>query len=184
MNIFVGRLSYETQENELRSLFEQMGQVKSLKIITDRETGKSKGFAFVTMANREDGQKAINNLDGTSLNGRNIAVSEAEDRKSNDRKPNSSPRQEFKPRREEPRDTERKSEPRQTESSDFTPDWSDSPSKGAPRKNVKKKKESPKGRGEEDGFRKKKMPPKPSKSKKNRGWGDDDDDDIFGDFKF
>jgi RNA recognition motif-containing protein len=55
MNIFVGRLSYETQEKDLRTLFEGIGQVKSLKIITDRETGKSKGFAFVTMANNADG---------------------------------------------------------------------------------------------------------------------------------
>ena len=186
MNIFVGRLSYETQENDLRILFEQIGQVKSLKIITDRETGKSKGFAFITMANREDGQKAVENLDGTSVNGRNISVSEAEDRKSDDRKPNNGPRQEVKPRREESRETGRKPETRQTDSSDSSSDsnWSESPTKGAPRKNIKNKKESPKGGGDDDGLRRKKSPPKPPKSKKNRGWGDEDDDDIFGDFKF
>lgn len=188
MNIFVGRLSYETQENNLRALFEQIGQVKSLKIITDRETGKSKGFAFVTMANREDGQKAIAQLDGTALDGRNISVSEAEDRKSNERKPaaGQGPKPEFKPRKEESKDEEELESGGRPDRGGFSPDWSEAPSKGAPRKNSpKKKKEVSKGRGgDDDGFRRKKMPPKPQKSKKNRGWGEDDDDDIFGDFKF
>ncbi|TCL13385.1 RNA recognition motif-containing protein [Roseivirga ehrenbergii] len=190
MNIFVGRLSYETQESNLRALFEEIGQVKSLKIITDRETGKSKGFAFVTMANREDGQKAITQLDGTALDGRNISVSEAEDRKSNERKPaggQGGQRPEFKPRREESREEDDFDGGGKPEKGGQSLDWSEAPTKGAPRKNSpnKKKKESLKGRGgDDDGFRKKKMPPKPSKSKKNRGWGEDDDDDIFGDFKF
>tara|TARA_R110000796_G_scaffold252637_1_gene389654 strand:+ start:91951 stop:92520 length:570 start_codon:yes stop_codon:yes gene_type:complete len=189
MNIFVGRLSYETQENNLRALFEQIGQVKSLKIITDRETGKSKGFAFVTMANREDGQKAITQLDGTALDGRNISVSEAEDRKSNERKPttNQGQKPDFRPRREESRDEEETEDGGKPEKNSFSPDWSEAPSKGTSRKNSpnKKKKEAPKGRGgDDDGFRRKKMSPKPPKSKKNRGWGEDDDDDIFGDFKF
>ncbi|WP_084362940.1 RNA recognition motif domain-containing protein [Roseivirga echinicomitans] len=192
MNIFVGRLSYETQESNLRALFEQIGQVKSLKIITDRETGKSKGFAFVTMASHEDGQKAVTQLDGTALDGRNISVSEAEDRKSNERKPTAGPgqgqRSDFKPRREESRDEEDSESGGKPEKSSRSSEWSDAPSKGAPRKNSpnKKKKEAPTGRGGDDeGFRKKKMPPKPPKSKKNRGWGEeDDDDDIFGDFKF
>ncbi|MGW8123801.1 RNA recognition motif domain-containing protein [Roseivirga echinicomitans] len=189
MNIFVGRLSYETQESNLRALFEQIGQVKSLKIITDRETGKSKGFAFVTMANKEDGQKAITQLDGSAVDGRNISVSEAEDRKSNERKPTPGQGQkpEFKPRREESRDEEDSDGGGKPERSSHSSEWSDAPAKGAPRKNSpnKKKKEAPSGRGgDDDGFRKKKMPPKPPKSKKNRGWGEEDDDDIFGDFKF
>jgi RNA recognition motif-containing protein len=184
MNIFVGRLSYETQEKDLRTLFEGVGQVKSLKIITDRETGKSKGFAFVTMANSADGAKAIQHLHGASIDGRNISVTEAEDRRSGDKKPAPSGG-EFKPRREEPRSFDRSSSdenPRIKPEAD-SDGWTPAPMKEAPsRKNSPNKtKEKARGKGDEDGFRKKKLAPLP-KSKKNRGWEDDLDD--FGDFNY
>jgi RNA recognition motif-containing protein len=83
--LFVGNLSYQTTENDLTSLFEQAGQVESVSIITDRDTGRSKGFAFVEMSN-EDAEKAIAQFNGTEINGRALNVSEArprEDRSGN-----------------------------------------------------------------------------------------------------
>jgi cold-inducible RNA-binding protein len=77
--IYVGNLSYQTTENDLTSLFEQVGQVDSVNIITDRDTGRSKGFAFVEMGD-EDAEKAIAQLNGTEVNGRSITVNEARPR--------------------------------------------------------------------------------------------------------
>ena len=174
MNIFVGRLSYETQEKSLRQLFEQMGEVRSVKIITDRETGKSKGFAFVTMSNQAEGQKAVQNLNGASLDGRNISVTEAEDRRGGDAKPSGS-RPEFKPRTAESRDTD-KDEDRSSSSSN----WSESATKdvGSRKSLSKKTKEAPR-KGDFDGLKPKKIVKKP----KNQRWDVDDDDD-FVDYKF
>jgi cold-inducible RNA-binding protein len=80
MNIYVGNLSYTINETELRSIFEVHGKVASTKIITDRDTGRAKGFAFVEMAEDEDGQNAINSLNGTDFSGRTITVNEARPR--------------------------------------------------------------------------------------------------------
>ena len=80
MNIFVGSLSYEVTEGEFRELFESCGEVTSAKIITDRDTGRSKGFGFVEMANKAEGQEAINTLNGKELSGRAIVVNEARPR--------------------------------------------------------------------------------------------------------
>ncbi len=80
MRLYVGGLPYQTNDNDLISLFEQIGQVTSATVITDRETGRSKGFGFVDMENAEDGQKAISQLNGTSLGGRTITVNEARER--------------------------------------------------------------------------------------------------------
>lgn len=77
--IYVGNLSYQTTENDLTSLFEQAGQVNSANIITDRDTGQSKGFGFVEMGN-EDAEKAIAQLNGTEVNGRALTVNEARPR--------------------------------------------------------------------------------------------------------
>jgi cold-inducible RNA-binding protein len=77
--IYVGNLSYQTTENDLTSLFEQVGQVESVNIITDRDTGRSKGFAFVEMGN-EDADKAIAQFNGTEVNGRALTVNEARPR--------------------------------------------------------------------------------------------------------
>ncbi len=79
MNIFVAKLSFDTQEDDLRAAFEEFGAVDSCKIIMDKFTGRSKGFGFVEMSD-EDGSKAIADLDNTDLDGRTIVVKEAEDR--------------------------------------------------------------------------------------------------------
>jgi RNA recognition motif-containing protein len=76
-NIFVGNLDFNTGEDELRQLFEQYGQVDRVAIMTDRDTGRSRGFGFVEMANAEDGEKAIAALNGTQLGGRTLNVNEA-----------------------------------------------------------------------------------------------------------
>ena len=76
-NIFVGNLSFNTNEDELRQAFEVYGQVDRVSILTDRDTGRSRGFGFVEMANNEDGEKAIAGLNGTQLGGRTINVNEA-----------------------------------------------------------------------------------------------------------
>jgi cold-inducible RNA-binding protein len=76
-NIFVGNLSFNTSEDELRQIFEAFGQVDRVSILTDRETGRSRGFAFVEMTNIEEGDKAIAGLNGSQLGGRTINVNEA-----------------------------------------------------------------------------------------------------------
>jgi RNA recognition motif-containing protein len=84
--IYVGRLSYQTTEDELKDLFSQHGAVESAVIITDKFSGQSKGFGFVEMTNEEEGRAAIKATDNTEFGGRTIAVSEArpkEDRPSN-----------------------------------------------------------------------------------------------------
>ncbi|MBE7176586.1 MAG: RNA-binding protein [Mucilaginibacter polytrichastri] len=81
MNIFVGSLPYKVDEQELKQVFEQFGEVTSAKLIMDRETGRSKGFGFVEMSDDEDARKAIEDLNGSQLYGREIAVKEAEERK-------------------------------------------------------------------------------------------------------
>src|SRR6266403_1495362 len=74
--IFVGNLSYQTTESDLSNLFEQVGQVESVNIITDRDTGRSKGFGFLEMG-EEEADKAIAQFNGADLNGRSITVNEA-----------------------------------------------------------------------------------------------------------
>ncbi len=76
-NIFVGNLSFNTSEDELRQLFEPYGQVDRVSILTDRETGRSRGFGFVEMTNAEEGDKAIAGLNGSQFGGRAINVNEA-----------------------------------------------------------------------------------------------------------
>ena len=77
--IFVGNLSYQTTENDITELFEQAGEVQSAAIITDRDTGRSKGFAFVEMDD-EGAEKAIAQFNGAELNGRALTVNEARPR--------------------------------------------------------------------------------------------------------
>ena len=76
-NIFVGNLSFNTNEDELRQAFEAYGQVDRVSIMTDRDTGRSRGFGFVEMASNEDGDKAITALNGSQVGGRTINVNEA-----------------------------------------------------------------------------------------------------------
>jgi len=77
--IYVGNLSYQTTETDLTQLFEQAGQVESVNIITDRDTGRSKGFAFVEMAG-DEADKAIAQFNGAEVNGRALTVNEARPR--------------------------------------------------------------------------------------------------------
>jgi RNA recognition motif-containing protein len=76
-NIFVGNLDFNTSEDELRHMFETYGQVDRVSIMTDRETGRSRGFGFVEMANAEEGEKAIAALNGAQVGGRKLNVNEA-----------------------------------------------------------------------------------------------------------
>ena len=80
MNIFVAKLSYDTREDTLRDLFEEYGEVSSVKIIMDKFTGNSKGFGFVEMPNDDEAQNAINDLNDTELDGRTIVVKKARPR--------------------------------------------------------------------------------------------------------
>jgi len=81
MNIYVGNLSYNIKEDALRQAFEEYGEVSSAKIITDRESGRSKGFGFVEMTNDDEANTAIENLNGKELQGRTVNVSQARPRK-------------------------------------------------------------------------------------------------------
>jgi len=83
MNIYVGNLLREATEDDLRQAFEAFGQVTSVKIITDRYTGDSRGFGFVEMSNNQEAKSAISGLDGKDLKGRTLKVNEARPR--NDR---------------------------------------------------------------------------------------------------
>ena len=76
-NIFVGNLSFGTTEDALRSLFEAYGQVDRVSIVTDRETGQPRGFGFVEMSGDAEGNRAIESLNGTELNGRALNINEA-----------------------------------------------------------------------------------------------------------
>ena len=77
MNIYVGNLSYQLKEQQLKELFEQFGEVESAKIIPDKMTGRSKGFAFVEMPNDQEATQAISALNGHEVNNRAISVMEA-----------------------------------------------------------------------------------------------------------
>jgi len=80
MRLYVGGLPYQTTEQELLDLFEQVGQVAQASVITDRETGRSKGFGFVEMSDEQEAQAAIARLNGTLLGNRTIIVNEARER--------------------------------------------------------------------------------------------------------
>ncbi len=78
--LFVGGLSWGTTDDGLHSAFSQFGEIVEAKVITDRETGRSRGFGFVTYTSDEGASKAISEMDGTELDGRTIKVNEAEDK--------------------------------------------------------------------------------------------------------
>ena len=80
MNIYVGNLSYEITEEDLRLAFEQFGTVESVNIIKDKFSGQSKGFGFVEMTSKTEGQSAIDGLDGKEKKGRTLKVNEARPR--------------------------------------------------------------------------------------------------------
>jgi RNA recognition motif-containing protein len=78
--VFVGGLAWATESDGLKTAFEKYGAVREAKVITDRETGRSRGFGFVTFEKEEDAKAAISNMDGATLDGRTIRVNEAEEK--------------------------------------------------------------------------------------------------------
>jgi RNA recognition motif-containing protein len=80
MNIYVGNLSYNSNEESMKQAFEAYGQVDTARVITDRETGRSKGFGFVEMSDSSEAREAIEALNGSDMDGRNIKVNEARPR--------------------------------------------------------------------------------------------------------
>lgn len=78
--LFVGGLSWDTTDEGLRQAFAPFGEISEAKVITDRDTGRSRGFGFVTFATDEDAKTAISKMDGTSLDGKTIKVNEAQER--------------------------------------------------------------------------------------------------------
>jgi cold-inducible RNA-binding protein len=80
MKLYVGNLSFNTSSNDLQDLFSQSGTVESASVIEDRDTGRSRGFGFVEMSTREEGQAAIAQLNGREVGGRNLNVNEAKPR--------------------------------------------------------------------------------------------------------
>src|ERR1700730_12184626 len=81
MNLFVAGLPFDVNDQELKEIFEAYGAVTSAKVILDRETGKSRGFGFVDMTDKAEGENAMKKLDGGELEGRTLSVKIAEDRK-------------------------------------------------------------------------------------------------------
>ena len=80
MKLYVGNLSFQTSSEDLQGLFAQVGTVESASVVEDRETGRSRGFGFVEMSSREEGEAAINQFNGKEFNGRNLTVNEARPR--------------------------------------------------------------------------------------------------------
>ena len=83
MKLYAGNLSYEVTEEDLRQACEEFGQVETATIIQDRDSGRSKGFGFVEMASKDEGQSAIDGLNGKELKGRALNVNEARPRTEN-----------------------------------------------------------------------------------------------------
>ena len=92
MNIFVGKLNFRTNESSLRELFEEYGEVTSAKIIMDKFSGRSRGFAFVEMPSDEEANQAIQELNGSEFDGMSIVVNEARPR---DERPSRGPRSRY-----------------------------------------------------------------------------------------
>lgn len=78
--LYAGNLSFDTRDDSLRTYFETVGSVDSAQVIVDRETGRSRGFGFVEMSSDDEARQAVEKLDGTSLDGRSIRVSEAREK--------------------------------------------------------------------------------------------------------
>ena len=94
MNIYVGNLHFNVSEDELRKAFEEYGEVASVKIITDKYSGRSKGFGFVEMLNDNEAKNAIENLNGAEIKGRAVNVNQAREKENN----SGGERRSFRPR--------------------------------------------------------------------------------------
>ena len=172
-SIFVAKLDFGVSNQELRQLFENYGTVLKATVATDRETGKPRGFAFVEMADRQEALRAIEALDGHVINGRALAVKEAEQR--TDNRPN--PRPAFPPRENAgPTRTSDTSAPRPeartNDSIDSSADSSFILPKVEPRKKAKEKER----KAEDDNRNKKPKMDAYKKSGKNPRFFEDDDD--------
>jgi RNA recognition motif-containing protein len=191
-SIFVAKLDFGITSEQLKQAFQEYGTVLKATVATDRETGKSRGFGFVEMADREEAMNAIKSLDGSFMNGRPIAVKEAEQR-TDSRPPrdNNSPRPDFNRNREggpgqqrpstyqrpegRPADTRRSDDDEPTA---FVPPIIE-PLKGEPRKVNKEKDKKAKDWDTEGRTKKPKLNPYKKSGKNNRFFGDDDDDDDW-----
>jgi RNA recognition motif-containing protein len=80
MNIYIGNMSFETTEDQLRQAFESYGEVSTVKIVSDRDSGRPRGFAFVEMSTKDEAIAAISGLNGKEMNGRELNVNEAKPR--------------------------------------------------------------------------------------------------------
>ncbi len=85
MNIYAGNLSYGVDDNDLKNIFEEYGTVTSSNVIIDKYNGRSKGFGFVEMENSDEAKEAIDKLNGTTVDNREIVVNEARPKRNNDR---------------------------------------------------------------------------------------------------
>jgi RNA recognition motif-containing protein len=95
MNIFVAKLSFDTQEDGLRQVFQEFGEVSSVKIVMDKFTGRSKGFGFVEMPSDDEANAAINELNESVVDGREIVVKVARPREEGERRESRGPRRDF-----------------------------------------------------------------------------------------
>lgn len=178
-SIFVAKLDFGVSSQELRQLFEKYGTVNKATVATDRETGKPRGFAFVEMADRQEAQRAIEALDGYIINGRALAVKEAEQR--TDNRSNPRPQQPNREQSFSPRPTS----PRVNEGAPTRPDTrnnidEDSPSSTfiLPKIEPRKKSKEKDRKADDDNRNKKPKMDAYKKSGKNPRFFDDDDDDI------
>jgi RNA recognition motif-containing protein len=177
-NIFVARLDYGVTQEELKSAFEQYGQVNKVSLAIDKETGKSKGFAFIEMKNDEEAVAAIKGLDGHTMHGRQIAVKQAEDRS------NGAPKRDFNNNTERKPFVRETREPRDNNSSvkkdrDDDDDNSSTPEIFIPKPTINKvveKKKDPIMKKIEDRPKANKMQAYKKSGKQNRYFLDEDDD--------
>jgi RNA recognition motif-containing protein len=177
-NIFVARLDYGVTQEELKSAFEQYGHVNKVSLAIDKETGKSKGFAFIEMKNDEEAVAAIKGLDGLTMHGRQIAVKQAEDRS------NGAPKRDFNNNTERKPFVRETREPRDNNSSvkkdrDDDDDNSSTPEIFIPKPTINKvveKKKDPIMKKIEDRPKANKMQAYKKSGKQNRYFLDEDDD--------
>ncbi len=174
-SIFVAKLDFGVSNQELRQLFENYGTVLKATVATDRETGKPRGFAFVEMADRPEALRAIEALDGHVINGRALAVKEAEQR--TDNRPN--PRPPYPPRENtSPTRTSDPSAPRTETRSNDTLDSSATSSFVLPKVEPRKKAKEKDRKAEDDNRNKKPKMDAYKKSGKNPRFFEDDEDDL------
>lgn len=192
--IFVAKLDFGVTENELKSLFEQYGNVLKVNIAIDRETSKPRGFAFVEMSDQADAQEAIRNLDNYSFNGRNCVVKEADARPDRSApRPQRSEGGAFKPRTDSrPPRTDSGERPRFSNEAppmrpgndDDSDSSSDTPLKQIPKKKINTVKKVEIDTTNDGKSKKPKMNAYKKSGKDNQFFGDDDDldeeIDLFG----